>query len=79
MTQSPNNSIQVFKSILTNEKELRVLGTPSDPYFVAKDIAEFLEYTNTRKAIRDHIDNEDKLTLLQYNKHRRNESTPLKL
>ena len=30
--------------------------------FVAKDVANILGYTNTAKAIRDHIDNEDKLT-----------------
>lgn len=30
--------------------------------FVGKDVADVLEYTNTAKAIRDHVDNEDKLT-----------------
>lgn len=30
--------------------------------FVAKDVATILGYTNTAKAIRDHIDDEDKLT-----------------
>ncbi|UZQ49185.1 Bro-N domain-containing protein [Clostridium kluyveri] len=32
------------------------------PRFVGKDVAEILEYTNPQKAIRDHIDDEDKLT-----------------
>lgn len=32
------------------------------PYLVAKDVAEVLGYTNTQKAIRDHVDAEDKLT-----------------
>ena len=30
--------------------------------FVAKDVATILGYTNTPKAIRDHVDDEDKLT-----------------
>lgn len=31
-------------------------------YFVGKDVANILCYQNARKAIRDHIDDEDKLT-----------------
>ena len=30
--------------------------------FVGKDVATALGYTNTQKAIRDHVDSEDKLT-----------------
>lgn len=30
--------------------------------FVGKDVADILRYTNTPKAIRDHVDDEDKLT-----------------
>lgn len=32
------------------------------PRFAGKDVAEILGYTNPQKAIRDHIDDEDKLT-----------------
>ena len=70
---------KVFKSELTNNKDFRVLGTSDEPYFVARDIAEFLEYTNTTKAVRDHIDDEDKLTAKQFDKNRENNLTPLKL
>ena len=31
-----------------------------EPYFVGKDVAEILGYTNPRKAILDHVDEEDK-------------------
>jgi prophage antirepressor-like protein len=31
------------------------------PWFVGKDVAESLGYTNTKKALADHIDAEDKL------------------
>lgn len=32
----------------------------SEPYFVGKDVAIALGYSNPRKAIRDHVDDEDK-------------------
>lgn len=31
-----------------------------EPYFVGKDVAEILGYSNPQKALRDHIDEEDK-------------------
>ncbi|RHF89487.1 phage repressor protein [Roseburia intestinalis] len=42
--------------------EIRTVTVDGEPWFVAKDIAEILQYTNTQKAIRDHVDEEDKLT-----------------
>lgn len=30
------------------------------PYFVGKDVAEILGYSNKRKALLDHVDEEDK-------------------
>ena len=52
------NKIEIFK----NEEfgTLRTLIIDSEPYFVGKDIAEALGYTNTNKAIGDHVDEEDK-------------------
>ena len=40
---------------------LTVLEISNEPWFVGKEIAEKLGYTNPSKAIKDHIDNEDKL------------------
>lgn len=54
------NKMEIFKS--TDFGEVRVLNVNSEPYFVGKDVADILEYTNTAKAIRDHVDDEDKLT-----------------
>ena len=71
-----NNNIPIFKSELTNGIELRILGTHDDPWFVAKDIATMLEYSNTNKAITDHIDKEDILTYNFLVKNRGNESLP---
>lgn len=71
-----NNRSLFFKSELTNGKALRIFGTYENPYFVAKDIAEILEYKNTMKAIRDHIDNEDKLTYNEIENLDRTNQTP---
>ena len=38
---------------LTDEK--------GEPWFVGKDVAEILGYTNASKALTDHVDNDDKL------------------
>lgn len=43
-------------------KHVRTMMIDGEPWFVGKDIADILGYTNTAKAIRDHVDNEDKLT-----------------
>lgn len=50
--------------IFKNEEfgQVRTTEINGEPYFVGKDVAEILEYTNTAKAIRDHVDDEDKLT-----------------
>ena len=42
--------------------EVRTVLINDEPYFVGKDIADILGYSNTSKAIRDHVDEEDKLT-----------------
>lgn len=40
--------------------DVRIVDNNGDPWFVGKDVAEKLGYTNPLKAIRDHIDAEDK-------------------
>ena len=52
------NELQIFK----NEEfgEVRTIEISGEPWFVGKDVAGILEYTNTAKAIRDHVDEEDK-------------------
>lgn len=39
---------------------LTVLEIDDEPWFLGKEVAEKLGYTNPRKAIKDHIDDEDK-------------------
>ena len=42
------------------EEEVRTLTINDEPYFVGKDITEILGYSNSRKALIDHVDEEDK-------------------
>lgn len=39
---------------------VRALGIDGAPWFVGKDVAEILGYSNPQKAIRDHVDEEDR-------------------
>lgn len=41
---------------------VRTATVNGEVMFVGKDVADILGYTNTPKAIRDHVDDEDKLT-----------------
>jgi len=54
------NELQVFK----NEElgQVRTVTIDGEPWFVGKDVAEVLGYNDTDKAIRNHVDDEDKLT-----------------
>lgn len=52
--------LQVFKN---EEFEVRTVEADKGPWFVGKDVATILGYTNTRKALADHVDPEDKNTV----------------
>lgn len=39
---------------------IRTVTINNEPYFVGKDVATVLGYTNPQKALRDHVDDEDK-------------------
>ena len=51
------NTPQIFNF---EQNEVRTVLVNEEPYFVGKDIAKILGYSNTPKAIRDHVDEEDK-------------------
>ena len=51
------NELQTFSF---NEHEVRSILIDNQPWFVGKDVAEVLGYSNTRKALADHVDDEDK-------------------
>ena len=44
------------------ELEVRAVEINGEGWLVGKDVAEVLGYSNTAKAIRDHVDIEDKLS-----------------
>jgi prophage antirepressor-like protein len=52
------NEIKVFEN--AEFGKVRTIEVDGIPYFVGKDVAEILGYSNPQKAIRDHIDEEDK-------------------
>lgn len=52
------NELQVFEN--KEFGKIRTVEIDNKPYFVGKDVAEILGYSNPRKAIIDHVDNEDK-------------------
>lgn len=52
------SELQIFKN--SEFGSVRTLTINDEPYFVARDVAEILGYSNPRKAIIDHVDEEDK-------------------
>lgn len=54
------NNIEVFRN--AEFGEIRTIVIDGEPWLIGKDVANVLGYTNTPKAIRDHVDDEDKLT-----------------
>ncbi len=52
------NELKIFKN--NDFGEIRTVTINGDPYFVGKDVAEILGYTNPRKAVIDHVDEDDK-------------------
>lgn len=58
------NLVQKGQNILSFENkelgEVRVFERNGEAWFIAKDICEVLGYSNPRKAVADHVDEEDK-------------------
>ena len=54
------NDIQIFKN--DSFGAVRTVNINGIPYFVGKDVAEILGYADPQKAMKMHIDDEDKLT-----------------
>lgn len=52
------NELQIFN----NEEfgEIRTVTIDNEPWFVGKDVAEALGYTNPQKAVRDHVQEDDR-------------------
>lgn len=52
------DSLQIFKN--KDFGEIRAMIIENEPWFVGKDVAETLGYSNTRDALYKHVDVEDK-------------------
>ena len=60
---SSANLIQIHRYDHEMFGQVRTMtGENGEPFFVGMDVANALGYSNTQKAIRDHVDDEDKLT-----------------
>ena len=51
--------MEVFKNAELGS--VRVVMVNEETYFVGKDVAEILGYSNASKALADHVDDDDKL------------------
>lgn len=64
MTEEKNMVNEGLNTLVFNNEEfgnVRTVILNNNPWFVGKDVAECLGYTNSKKAIRDHVDDEDKI------------------
>ena len=58
------NDLKIFNN--AEFGSVRTLTIDDKPYFVGKDVAEILGYSNTRDALTNHVDEEDKNTVTIY-------------
>lgn len=68
-------NLQIFK----NEEfgEIRTVTVNNEPWFVGKDIAEVLGYSNSSKAVLTHVDDEDKMFVMLEIAHSQNGNVPI--
>lgn len=55
------NKIQVFQNEVFGQ--VRIITKDGEPWFVGKEIAEKLGYSNSRKALADHVKDNHKNTV----------------
>lgn len=55
------NELQLFNN--SEFGSIRAIEVNGEPWFVGKDVAEALGYSDTDQALRKHVDDEDKLTV----------------
>ena len=55
------NELKIFEN--PEFGRIRTMEINGEPYFVGKDVAEILGYSNTRDALAKHVDSEDKNTV----------------
>lgn len=56
------NEVQIFNN--PEFGSVRTMTVENEPWFVGKDVAEILGYSNASKAVSTHVDQEDKLLIM---------------
>ncbi|HDJ6521544.1 TPA: phage antirepressor [Staphylococcus aureus] len=59
--------MQALQTFNFEELPVRTLTVDNEPYFVGKDVAKILGYSNTRDALSKHVDEDDKEILTSRN------------
>lgn len=54
---------EILKFSFEGTEEIRAIQIDGEPWFIGNDIATALGYSNSRKALLDHVDQEDKNTV----------------
>lgn len=62
-----HKQMQALQTFNFEELPVRTLTVDNEPYFVGKDVAEILGYSNTRDALSKHVDEDDKEILTSRN------------
>lgn len=65
-----NSDIQTFEN--SEFGSIRIVEIDNEPYFVGKDVADVLGYSNIRDALSRHVDDEDKNTVVNHDGNRGN-------
>ena len=52
------NELQIFENAMFGK--IRTVVIDNEPWFIGKDVATALGYMNPRKALADHVDEEDR-------------------
>lgn len=65
-----NSDIQTFEN--SEFGSIRIVEIDNEPYFVGRDVATVLGYSNIRDALSRHVDDEDKNTVVNHDGNRGN-------
>lgn len=68
------NTMQIFNN--QQFGQIRVVELQNQPYFAGIDVANILGYENPQKALRDHIDADDRTLIQLSDLQEVNESLP---
>lgn len=74
-TDEPEMQVETFQS--KDFGQLRIVAQNGEPWFIGKDVAAALGYKNTRDALANHVDDEDKNTVAFHDGIRGNPNTTL--